>query len=162
MIGIAHGPRDWLLTRGNTEGALNALYSRAKISRKYDVPDLAGYAENGKDFFIDADVPEECECNGKKVKVDKYLILHEEVEIALIKLTHLTYQDTHQVACLAEKEAVEMVEGMGAWQPYSDFMRKWIDKCWNKKNPKTPPTLYKKPYVDEDEFKKLRQMGYVK
>jgi len=162
MIGIKHGPRDWLLTKFNTTGAVNALYSRAKVSRKYDVPDLAGYAENGQDFYIDKDCPKELDYMGKKIDVDKFLILHEEVELALIKMLHLIYQDCHQIACLAEKEGVEMECGMSAWEPYSEFMRKQIDMAWNKKNPQVPPNLYKKPYVDEREHAKLKQMGYLK
>lgn len=162
MIGIKHGPRDWLLTKGNTENAIKALESRVKISRKYDVPDLAGYDKNGKDFYIDKDCPEFFEWHGRKVETDKFLILHEEVEIALIKLSHLTYQDTHQIACLAEKEAVETAEGMGVWEGYADFMRKQIDLAWNKKNINAPPNLDKKPYVDEKEHSKLKQLGYIK
>lgn len=162
MIGIKHGPKDWYLTKGNTQNAIDALFSRAKVSRKFDVPDLAGYAENGKDFFIDKDCPEFLEYAGRKIEVDKFLVLHEEVELALIKLLHLVYQDCHQVACLAEKEAVEMVCGMGCWEPYSEFMRKQIDMAWNKKNPQAPPNLFKKPYVDEKEHAKLKQMGYMK
>jgi hypothetical protein len=162
VIGIQRGPKDWYITKGNTENAIKALLSRAKINRKFDVPDLAGYSENGKDFFIDRGCPEFFDCNGKIISVDGYLILHEEIEIALIKLTHLSYQDTHQCACLGEKEAVETVEGMGCWEPYSAFMRAQINRAWNVKNPKVPPNLYKKPYVDEGEFKKIKEMGYVK
>jgi hypothetical protein len=162
VIGIAHGPKDWFLTKTNTENAIEALEDRVKICRDYDVPDLAGYDKEGNEFYIDKNCPETFSYMGKNIEVDEYLILHEEVELALIKMLHLSYQDCHQIACLAEKEAVEMVYGMGCWETYSAFMRKEIDRAWNKKNPKAPPNLYKKPYIDEKEYGKLRSMGYVK
>ncbi len=163
MIGIHHGPRDWILTPDNTHNAIEALEDKVKISRKWDVPDLAGYDRNGKDFYIDKDCPETIEWQGKEVEIDCYLVLHEAIEIALLKMfPWLNYMDAHQVALCGEKEACETVYGMGFWNVYNTFMRKQIDKAWNKKSPKVPPNLYKKPYVDEREYKKLKQMGYIK
>lgn len=163
MIGIKRGPRDWFLTKHNTEAALEAFEESAKINYSYDVPDLAGYNEEGTEFFIDKDCPKYFTYAGKEIEVCEYLLVHEAVEIGLCKLfTKLIYQDFHQIALCAEKEALEMSEGMGAWEPYCAFMRIWINKCWNKKNPKVPPNLYRKPYVDEHEYRKLKQMGYAK
>lgn len=163
MIGIKRGPKDWYLTKHNTQVAVEALEDSVKIVRTYDVPDLAGYSEDGSEFYIDKDCPETFLYNGKQIEVECYLVVHEAVELGLIKLfPKQSYQDCHQIACCAEKEAVEMAEGMGAWEPYSQFMRVQINKAWNKKNPKSPPKLYKKPYVDEREYGKLKQMGYIK
>lgn len=163
MINIKHGPRDWYLTKYNTEKAVEALEERVKVSRKYDVPDIAGYDKNGHDFYIDKDVPKTCPFPGGEIEVDCGLLVHEGIEIALLKLfPSLTYQDTHQIALLGEKEYIETRYGMGAWDHYCAFMRVQGEKCWKKKNPQAPPGLYKKPYVDEKQFSKLKEMGYVR
>jgi hypothetical protein len=167
-LGIKYGPRDWYLTKENTEKAIKAVESCHTINRKFDVPDLAGYSENGKTLYIDKDCPESFEYAGRQVKSDRYLLLHEEVEEALLEDEEedsgsSNYLDCHQIACLAEKEAVETIEGMGCWEAYSKFCRKQIDLAWNKKGKlNTPPDLNKKPYLQQHEYAKLKQMGYIK
>jgi hypothetical protein len=161
-LGVKYGPRDWYLTKENTERAIKALESKKKINRKYDVPDLAGYSKDEKTLYVDKDCPEEFEYMGKKIKVDSYLLLHEEVESGLMKAEHADYLDCHQIACLAEKEAVETAEGMGAWDAYSKFCRVQINMAWNKPKPKAPPDLNLKPYIQQKEHQKLKEMGYLK
>lgn len=162
-LGIKYGPRDWYLTKENTDRAIKSLESKKKISRKYDVPDLAGYSEDGSTLYIDKDCPDSFECFGRSIKSDRYLLLHEEVECGLLKSEDCDYLDGHQIACLAEKEAVETVEGMDCWQSYSKFCQEQIDRAWNKKGKlNTPPDLNLKPYIQQKEHAKLKQMGYLK
>jgi hypothetical protein len=162
MLGVKYGPRDWLLTKGNTIRAVASVEAAKKINRKYDVPDLAGYSRDGKTLYIDKDCPEEIEYAGREIEVDKYLLLHELIEDALIRANGSDYLDSHQIACLGEKEAVETAEGMGAWEVYAKFMQEQINKAWNKKGKlNTPPDLDPKPYIQQKEQAKLKQMGYL-
>jgi hypothetical protein len=162
-LGVKYGPRDWLLTKENTDNAIKALEARKKINRKYDVPDLAGYSKDASTLYIDKDCPDFFEYNGKKVKSDRYLLLHEEVESGLMKAEGSDYLDSHQISCCAEKEAVETVEGFGGWDAYSKFCRVQINAAWNKKGKlNVPPDLNLKPYIQQKEMAKLKQMGYLK
>jgi len=161
-LGVKYGPRDWYLTKENTDRAIKALENRKKINRKYDVPDLAGYSEDGDTLYIDKDCPPSFEYAGRQIKSDRYLLLHEEVESGLMEAEGSDYLDSHQISCCAEKEAVETVESMGAWEAYSKFCRQQIATAWNKKGKlNTPPDLNKKPYIQQKEFAKLKQMGYI-
>jgi hypothetical protein len=164
FAGIKHSKTDWLLSRKNSEEAIKAIEDRGKVSRKFDVPDLAGYARNGVTFYIDKDCPNGFDFKGSYLLTDRFLLLHELVEDAILKLFRsIEYQDAHQVADLAEKEAVETVLGVEVFPAYAKFMMEQVDKAWSKKGQlRVPPDLDVKPYADEKEKRKLADMGYYK
>src|SRR5258708_872858 len=84
--------------------ALDAIASRVgPIDRSHDIPYLAGYSIDGRRIYIDRHLPPTFEHRGKKFGVDRYLLLHEEVEKTLIDALGLHYQHAHQIATRAEE-----------------------------------------------------------
>src|SRR5947209_655442 len=73
---------DTLLSGPLLRQAVNAILRRVRLDRRHDVPYLAGYSRNGKIIYIDKDVPRSFTTRGKRVTVDRFLILHEAVEKA--------------------------------------------------------------------------------
>ena len=55
-----------------------------KLDNTRDIPYLAGYSQDGKTIYIDRDMPESFEWNGKTVRTDKFLIDHEHMEKSVI------------------------------------------------------------------------------
>ena len=86
--------------------ALAALARRVgSIDREHDIPYLAGYSLDGKRIYIDRHLPPTFRHRGRDVAVDRYLLLHEEVEKALIDHLDLHYQHAHQIATPAAQAA---------------------------------------------------------
>ena len=72
--------------------AVNAICKRIKLDRKHDVPYLAGYSRDGKTIYIDRHLPKSFVCQGRKIQVDHFLILHEAVEKSMLDELGLHYQ----------------------------------------------------------------------
>src|SRR5437762_7270362 len=88
--------------------AVDAILKWAKLDRKHDVPYLAGYSRDGRTIYIDKDLPKSFVTRGgKRVVVDRFLILHEAVEKSLLDDLGLIYQHAHQIALRAEQAAVK-------------------------------------------------------
>ena len=118
------GRNDTLISAAMLEQAVEAILSRLKLDRTWDVPYLAGYSRNGKTIFIDRHLPKSFTTRGKRVFVDQFLILHEAVEKSLVDELGLTYQHAHQIALRAEEAAVRAV-GV-SWREYKQFMQRFI------------------------------------
>ena len=102
--------------------ALDALARRVgSIDREHDIPYLAGYSLDGKRIYIDRHLPPTFRYRGREIAVDRYLLLHEEVEKALIDHLDLHYQHAHQIATRAEEAAVR-ADGV-SWRAYDRFMQ---------------------------------------
>jgi hypothetical protein len=128
--------------------ALDAILRRVgSYDRDHDVPYLAGYSLDGKTIYIDRHLPE---------TVDRYLILHEEVEKTLIDRLGLHYQHAHQIATRAEEAAVR-ADGI-SWRAYDRFMQKFVKQVGDERLSKLPPDLDLKPYRDEHDYDLMRRM----
>ena len=132
--------------------ALDALARRVgSIDREHDIPYLAGYSLDGKRIYIDRHLPPTFRYRGRDVAVDRYLLLHEEVEKALIDHLDLHYQHAHQIATRAEEAAVR-ADGV-SWRAYDRFMQAYVKTMGDERLTKLPDDLDLKPYRDEHDYR---------
>jgi hypothetical protein len=137
--------------------ALDALARRVgSIDREHDIPYLAGYSLDGRRIYIDRHLPSTFRYRGRDIAVDRYLLLHEEVEKALIDHLDLHYQHAHQVATRAEEAAVR-ADGV-SWRAYDRFMQQYVKSVGDERLTKLPDDLDLKPYRDEHDFDLMRRM----
>src|ERR1700732_1653776 len=101
--------------------ALDAIVRRVKnLDRQHDIPYLAGYSNDGKTIYIDRHMPRTMKFRGREIDTDRFLLLHEEVEKALIDQLTLHYLRAHQIAAPAEEPAVRPAGIL--WRDYDRFM----------------------------------------
>lgn len=137
--------------------ALNAIARRVgAIDREHDIPYLAGYSNDGKRIYIDRHLPRSFLYKGRKIEVDRYLLLHEEVEKTLIDQLHLHYQHAHQIATRAEEAAVRA--DCVSWRAYDRFMQQYVKEMGDERLKKLPADLDLKPYRDEHDYDLMRRM----
>jgi hypothetical protein len=148
---------EWFVSSLMMERALDAVIRRAKrIDRKHDIPYLAGYSQDGKTIYIDRHMPKAMTYAGREIDTDRYLILHEEVEKALIDQLNLHYLHAHQIATRAEQAAVRAA-GV-RWRDYDRFMQKYVKRIGDERLSKVPADLDLKPYRDEHDDDLVRRM----
>ena len=92
----------------------------------------------------------------RDIAVDRYLLLHEEVEKTLIDQLRLHYQHAHQIATRAEEAAVR-ADGV-SWRAYDRFMQSYVKTVGDERLTKVPDDLDLKPYRDEHDFDLMRRM----
>lgn len=152
-------PDDWKLSRQIIDDAERALLLRVKVSREFDVPYLAGYSRDGKTVYIDRSMPTSFVHAGRTFKTDKYLVLHECVEKALIDQLRLRYELAHQIAERAEESAVA-ADGVPL-DAYDRFMNEWIKVIGARDfYARCPTDLDMSPYHDEDDQKTIEKMKF--
>jgi hypothetical protein len=148
---------DWYVSSLMLDRALDAILRRVKkLDRNHDVPYLAGYSQDGQTIYIDRHLPTAMTYKGRKVEVDRYLIMHEEVEKTLIDQLGLHYLHAHQIATRAEEAAVR-AEGI-VWRDYDRFMQKYVKHIGDERLTKVPADLDLKPYRDEHDFELIQRM----
>jgi hypothetical protein len=148
---------DWYVSSLMLDRALDAILRRVKkLDRTHDVPYLAGYSQDGQTIYIDRHLPPIMNYKGRKVDVDRYLIMHEEVEKTLIDQLGLHYLHAHQIATRAEEAAVR-AEGI-LWRDYDRFMQKYVKHIGDERLQKVPADLDLKPYRDEHDFELIQRM----
>jgi hypothetical protein len=137
--------------------ALDAILHRVGgYDRNHDIPYLAGYSVDGKKIYIDRHLPKSFNYRGREIEVDRYLILHEEVEKTLIDRLGLHYQHAHQIATRAEEAAVRADKI--SWRAYDRFMQKYVKMTGDERLTKLPPDLDLKPYRDEHDYDLMTRM----
>ena len=75
---------DTLVSGRMLQRAVQTILCRIPLDRSHDVPYLAGYGRDGKTIYIDRHVPRFILTRGRRVGIDRFLILHEAVEKALL------------------------------------------------------------------------------
>src|SRR5437763_16878625 len=116
---------EWYISSLVLERALDAVVRRVKdLDRKHDVPYLAGYSKDGKTIYIDRHMPRSMKVKGREIDIDRFLILHEEVEKTLIDQLNLHYLHAHQIAARAEEAAVRASDVQ--WRGYYRIMKNSI------------------------------------
>ena len=148
---------DWYVSSLMLDRALDAILRRVKkLDRTHDVPYLAGYSQDGKTIYIDRHLPRTMAYKGRQVEVDRYLIMHEEVEKTLIDQLGLHYLHAHQIATRAEEAAVR-ADGI-LWRDYDRFMQKYVKHIGDERLVRVPEDLDLKPYRDEHDFDLIERM----
>jgi hypothetical protein len=121
-----------------------------------DIPYLAGYSKDGKTIYIDRHMPSSFRYDGRDINTDRYLILHEEVEKALIDQLNLHYLHAHQIAARAEQAAVRATSVR--WRDYDRFTQKYVKRIGDERLIKVPADLDLKPYRDEHDYDLVQRM----
>lgn len=150
-----HGP-DTSVSGFILEQMLRTLLKRAKLDRKHDIPYLAGYNRDGKIIYIDRELPCYFVARHQRIYTDRFLILHETVEKAMIDQLGLKYQHAHQIALRTEEAAVRAY-GI-KWREYDGFMQRYIKEAADEKLTRLPVDLDIKPYRDEHDWALLHRM----
>lgn len=137
--------------------SVDEILARTRLDRDHDIPYLAGYSVDRTKIYIDRHL-EKCftDHNGHKHDVDKFLILHEATEKAMIDSWGLHYQHAHQIALRAEEAAVRAA-GI-EWRDYDRFMQQWIKTADSNKLTKVPANLDLTPYLDENDGELIKMM----
>ena len=164
MSGHRHSDaNDTLVNAGMLKHAVAEILKRVHLDRDHDIPYLAGYSVDRSRIYIDRHL-HRCykDHNGSEHDVDKFLILHEATEKALIDAWNLKYQHAHQIALRAEEAAVRAA-GL-EWREYDRFMQQWIKRADSDKVTKVPADLDLRPYLDENDeaLIKVMQKAMVK
>ena len=163
MSGHRHQTNDTLVSNKMLTAAVAEILSHVHLDRDHDIPYLAGYSVDRQTIFIDRHLEKSfVDHNGHTHQVDKFLILHETTEKALIDCWQLHYQHAHQIALRAEEAAVRAA-GI-EWRDYDHFMQQWIKTADSAKLTKVPANLDLTPYLDEkdNELIKVMQKAMVK
>jgi len=148
---------EWYVSSLMIDRALDAIVRRVKnLDRDHDIPYLAGYSLDGKTIYIDRHLPPTFDYNGRPIAVDRYLILHEEVEKTLIDQLGLHYLHAHQIATRAEEAAVRA--DRISWRAYDRFMQQYVKEADNERLTKVPADLDLKPYRDEHDYELMQRM----
>lgn len=148
---------EWYVSSLMMDRALDAIVRRVKkFDRSHDIPYVAGYSQDGKTIYIDRHMPKSFKYEGRDINIDRFLILHEEVEKTLIDQLGLHYLHAHQIATRAEQAAVRAA-GV-SWRAYDNFMQKYVKRVGDERLSKVPADLDLKPYRDEHDMELLDRM----
>ena len=148
---------EWYVSSLMIDRALDAIVKRVKVlDRVHDIPYLAGYSVDGKTIYIDRHLPRSFSYKGREIEVDRYLILHEEVEKTLIDQLGLHYLHAHQIATRAEEAAVRA--DRISWRDYDRFMQKYVKEADDEQLTDVPADLDLKPYRDEHDYELMKRM----
>lgn len=150
-----HRP-EWLIGQKMMDQAVKSIRARSHLERSYDIPYLAGYSLDGHTIFIDRHMPKSFVYRSRKVLTDRFLIVHEAVEKALIQLLGMHYLHAHQIALHAEQAAVR-AEGI-KWDAYDDFMQEYIKVVGDEALSKVPDNLDITPYRDFHDAEEILKM----
>jgi hypothetical protein len=151
-----HTP-NWFVSSLMLDRALDAILRRVKkLDRSHDVPYLAGYSMDGKTIYIDRHLPTSFAWRRRTIEVDRFLIMHEEVEKTLIDQLGLHYLHAHQIATRAEEASVR-AERI-SWRAYDRFMQKYVKSVGDERLKKVPKDLDLKPYRDYHDWDLMKRM----
>jgi len=130
------------------------IEEKVTVNRKYDVPFIAGYSNDGKTIYVDRHFNPMFD----KVDVMPYLLIHEKTEKALLDLYHLDYQQAHHLATHNEHMHVK-ADGLN-WKDYTKHFDVYEKNLEHEKLTKVPPDLDLEPYRDEkdENLKRLEQL----
>ncbi len=148
---------DTLVSGAMLNKALSELMKKVHLDRNHDVPYLAGYSVDRSKIYIDRHLQRTYQDHlGHHHEVDKFLIIHEATEKALIDAWNLHYQYAHQIALRAEEAAVRTAGLM--WREYDAFMKQWIKRADSEKITQVPANLDLTPYLDENDIELIKVM----
>ena len=148
----------WQVSSFMMDRALEAVVRQiGKLDRNHDIPYLAGYSKNGKTIYIDRHMPKSFLFGRRRIKTDRFLILHEAIEKTLMDHLGLRYLHAHQIATRAEQAAVRAA-GI-SWDAYDRFMRLYVKSSGDKGLGKVPRDLDLKPYREERDDALLRRIA---
>jgi hypothetical protein len=140
--------------------SVEEILKRVHLDRDHDIPYLAGYSVDRSKIYIDRHLQRVYQDHlGHRHEVDRFLILHEATEMAMIDTWNLHYQHAHQIALRAEEAALRAA-GL-EWREYDNFMQQSIKRADSEKITKVPANLDLTPYLDENDNKLIKAMQHA-
>lgn len=123
------------------------------IVRRFEVPYLGGTSSDRKRIYLDKHLPRIID----GINVTKYIVIHEKVESTLMDLIKdITYEEAHNFATKIEKLSVEK-DGL-SWEKYSAALKPYIKTDDKETLANSPDDIDLKPYVDEKDTAKFKDI----
>lgn len=150
-------PGELLLNSRVLDEAAMAVLKAVRVDRTHDVPYVGSCSRNGRVIYIDYELPSHLIYRGKRYDVDRYIVMHEVVEMLFEHQLRFCYRDAHQIATRCEKALVES-DGL-SWSVYSRFCSRWSKQIGNRKIYVNPPSdIDLQPERDVHDERTLRRM----
>lgn len=135
--------------------ALNKIIKQWKIDQTYDIPYIGGVSKDHKTIYIDKDIPNIVDINGKTIDYSLFLAAHEAIEGTIFEMYDLGYNPSHEIARVIEKALME-ASGID-WNEVEKYTNELAKILIKKPFEKIPKDLDLTPYEDM-KFKGLDEM----
>jgi hypothetical protein len=137
--------------------AARAVLKCVRVDRTHDVPYVGSCNTRGDTIYIDYELPMHLTYRGKRYDVDRYIVMHEVVEMLFEHHLQFSYRDAHQIASQTERALVHS-DGL-SWAVYSRFCSKWAGKIGARRAyPDPPHDIDLQPERDTDDKTTLKRM----
>jgi hypothetical protein len=159
-MSFGHRPSasDFVVNSRVLDEAAMAVIKSVRIDRSYDVPYVGSCNLSGDVIYIDYELPQHITSKGVRYDIDRYIVMHEVVEMLFEHHLKFSYRDAHQIATQAER-ALVLSDGL-SWGVYSRFCSIWGKKISRRKSyPNPPPDIDLQPEIDCEDKTVLNQMG---
>jgi hypothetical protein len=128
---------EFLLNSRVLDEAAAAVLKAVRVDRTHDVPYVGSCNKRGDTIYIDYELPSHLESLGKRYDIDRYIVMHEVVEMLFEHILKFSYRDAHQIATHAERALVQS-DGL-SWRVYSRFCSMWSTKIGGRRAYPNPP-----------------------
>jgi len=122
------------------------------IDKSHDIPYLAGYSADDRAIYIDRHFP--LVMDG--INIEKYIVLHEKTEKALMGVFKTKYQQAHHIA--THVEHMSLISDGFDWKKYTAYCEKYIKEVDHEKVVKVPSDLDLEPYKDEHDERLMKEL----
>ena len=137
--------------------AARAVLKSVRVDRTHDVPYVGSCNRRGDTIYIDYELPMHLTYHGKRFDVDRYIVMHEVVEMLFEHQLRFSYRDAHQIATQMERALVQS-DGL-SWAVYSRFCAMWSKKIGARRVYSDPPRdIDLQPARDSDDDATLRRL----
>ena len=137
--------------------AARAVLKAVRVDRTHDVPYVGSCNRRGDVIYIDFELPMHLESRGKRYDVDRYIVMHEVIEMLLEHELKFSYRDAHQIATVMERALVES-DGL-SWAVYSRFCSHWANIVGRRRVYANPPRhIDLQPEFDADDDSTLKRL----
>lgn len=137
--------------------AARALLKSVRVDRTHDVPYVGSCNRRGDVIYIDYELPMHLTYKGKRFDVDRYIVMHEVIEMLLEHQLKFSYRDAHQIATTMER-ALVMSDGL-SWAVYSRFCSRWTQSIGRRRSyPNPPRDIDLQPERDTHDASTLRRL----
>ena len=137
--------------------AARAVLKAVRVDRTHDVPYVGSCNRRGDTIYIDYELPMHLTYRGRRFDVDRYIVMHEVVEMLFEHHLKFSYRDAHQIALTMER-ALVLSDGL-SWAVYNRFCSKWSKKIGARKDyPDPPRDIDLQPERDTEDSRTLKRM----
>jgi hypothetical protein len=148
----------YTLNSGVLDDACAAMLKAIRVDRVHDVPYVGSCSLDGKTIYIDYELPTHLSYRGKRYDIDRYIVMHEVVEMLFEHQLHFSYEDAHQIALHAER-AMVVSDGL-SWVAYNRFCSRWVKVIAGRRHYANPPAdIDLQPERDCNDRLTLRRMN---